>query len=156
VAEDIFETTLSAAAEKWDVITTDAFLTRFGAEDTKRVTSRWFDLLKPGGRLITTVRVHAKSPLARSPEDAVRDFADRARLRAERWRSFLGPSPEEIAGLAEVYARKMVSEDLGSEEDIEATLTSAGFDLHEARLAEVPGELHPTTYIEIVGRKPLS
>jgi predicted alpha/beta hydrolase family esterase len=135
--------------EAWDIIVTDAFLTRFSASDCDKIAKVWFRLLAPGGSLITTIRIHSRTPKGRDEDSAVRDFSLRANKRAERWQPFLDCSPEEIAAKAETYARRMVSSDLGSEVDVLKILEGAGFAVRSECLAEVPGELHPTTYLEV-------
>jgi hypothetical protein len=136
--------------ERYDVVCTDAFITRFAGTATDAVIAAWRDALKPGGWLITTARVHSRSPRALDAEDAVQDFRDRARQRAATWRPFLRRTPEQIADLAETYARRMVSNDLGSEDHIVSALRNGGMTIVEARLQPVPGEMGPTTYLELV------
>ncbi|MDO8609057.1 MAG: hypothetical protein Q7R95_00775, partial [bacterium] len=56
----------SPFAELFDVIATDAFLTRFSKEDRVKVLQIFYKALKPGGVLLTTVRnpkVGESSPL---------------------------------------------------------------------------------------------
>jgi hypothetical protein len=138
----------------WEIITTDAFMTRFSEEECHRVAKLWFGLLTPGGILVTTIRIHSRTPGGRDEESAARDFGVRAHKRAERWRPFLDSPPEQIAARAEVYARRMVSADLGSELDVLKMLEDVGFDVVDKQLAEVPGELHPTTYLEVACTRP--
>jgi SAM-dependent methyltransferase len=136
--------------ESWDLIVTDAFLTRFSAEEIAGVVGVWRELLRPGGELVTTVRIHSHTPQGRDEDSAIRDFALCARKRSERWQPFLARSQDEIAALAEIYAQRMMSTHIGSEAEIRQIVTNIGFDIHNERLAEVPGELHPTTYLELV------
>ncbi len=132
------------------VITSDAFLTRFQEPEISRVLSVWRILLKPGGTLVTTVRIHSLAMHARDEEDEIQDFADRARQRAERWRWFLRRTPEEIRDVAERYARRMSTYTLGSEEIILERFRQSGFRVESAELGAVPGELRPTTYLRLV------
>jgi SAM-dependent methyltransferase len=54
--EDIFATGLPPGS--FDLITSDAFLTRFATiEEKRRVIAQWSRLLRPGGRIVTTARV---------------------------------------------------------------------------------------------------
>jgi hypothetical protein len=155
VSEDIFSFGESASQRgAWDVITTDAFITRFTSEQCGRIVQLWFDLLTPGGTLVTTIRIHGRTAKGRDDETAAHDFGVRARKRAERWQPFLDCSPEQIAARAERYARRMVSSDLGSEVDVLQALEGVGFNVAKKQLAEVPGELHPTTYLEVVCVRP--
>jgi hypothetical protein len=137
-----------------DLICTDAFLTRFDKIDAKRILSIWHRLLKDGGRIVTTVRVHSKnSHGGRDIEVAIHDFRERGIQRANRWRSFLERSPNEIGQMAENYARKMHSENLGNKDDICNLFKDGGFILIRDGVVEVPGELFPTVYLEVVAEK---
>ncbi len=42
--------------KKYDLICSDAFLTRFSSDETKSVVNKWRQLLYDGGRVVTTVR----------------------------------------------------------------------------------------------------
>lgn len=150
VSEDVLAFAASdAQLESWDAIVTDAFLTRFSRDQTSEVAKAWHRLLRPGGQLITTIRIHTRTPHGRDENSAVRDFALRALKRAERWHSFLDRTPQEVATMAEAYARRMMSNNLGSETDVLAILETTGFKVANSAVAEVPGELHPTTYLEV-------
>jgi hypothetical protein len=149
--EDLFET--SAQAGAYDLICCDAFLTRFGPQETRKVVEAWAGLLRIGGSLVTTVRIHPRSARAREFDVAVRDFRERAEHRARRWRPFLKRSPAEIGVLAETYAARMKSNDLGGEEDVRAALSEGGFQIEFEELSEVPGELYPTTYLRLACMK---
>ena len=147
--EDIFHFEPGSDNAGFDILCTDAFLTRFTGVTPKKVLEKWFNLLKPGGRLVTTVRVHQQALTARDPEAAVRDFRDRAVERAKRWEPFLHKSAVEIGEAAEVYARTMQSHPIGDEAEIRSLLESSGFEIATAQLGEVPGELYPTIYLRL-------
>jgi hypothetical protein len=149
--DDLFAT--SAAQEAYDLICCDAFLTRFSSDETEKVVQAWARLLRPMGILVTTIRIHPRSARAREFDSAARDFRERAERRARRWRPFLKVSPAEIGVLAEEYAGRMKSNDLGTEEVIRDQLVASGFGIHFEELAEVPGELYPTTYLRLASRK---
>jgi hypothetical protein len=93
--------------------------------------------------------MHTLSSGARDLEAAVQDFRERAFQRAKRWRSFLRRSPNEIAQMAEVYARRMRSEDIGDEDEVCGLFEEHGFEITRRELREVPGELYPTVYLEL-------
>ncbi len=63
VADDIFRFA-SRTKQEYDVIITDAFLTRFSALETERVLGAWSGLLADNGEVITTIRAHAESQLS--------------------------------------------------------------------------------------------
>jgi len=133
----------------FDLLCSDAFLTRFPEDAVLRTLNAWRKLLRPGGSLVTTVRIHDRAEGIRNPEAAVRDFRDRAEQRAARWEPFLRASPSDIADLAEVYARKMTSHKLGDEQTVRNLIEHSGFEIIASELGRVPGELVPTVYLRL-------
>jgi hypothetical protein len=117
------------------------------------VLAAWSGLLKEGGHVVTTVRVHGLTNDARTVEEAIADFRDRALQRARRWEPFISKSSTEIAELAESYAHRMLSNRLGDERTIRDAFERAGFVIHRAELGHVPGELYPTVYLRIAAEK---
>ena len=98
----------------FDVVTSDAFLTRFPATVVAGVISGWAGVLKSEhSRIITTVRLHTATTIVREEEKAIRDFIARARGRLPRWRGFVRKAPAEVIALSEKYIRKMISNRLG-------------------------------------------
>lgn len=150
--EDLFDFS-NVPDESIDLICTDSFLTRFIKRDANRVLSIWHRLLKDGGKVITTVRVHPIMYQGRDIETAIHDFRERATQRAVRWGPFIKRSPNEIGQMAESYARKMRSENLGDKEDICRMFKDNGFIIIKDKLVDVLGELYPTKYIEVFGEK---
>jgi hypothetical protein len=134
----------------FDIICTDAFLTRFSGDDRSKVIERLFSLLKADGKLITTIRMHSRSDSGRTDEDAVHDFTERALILAERWMPFIRKTPSMIAELADVYAKKMKSHVFGDEVQICSALNNAGFKILEKQSESVPGELFPTVYLRLI------
>jgi ubiquinone/menaquinone biosynthesis C-methylase UbiE len=147
--QNIFE--FSALHENsMDIVVTDAFLTRFAYNETQKILNLWSHVLKHRGRVITTVRLHAKTPLARSEEEAIRDFKERAIQRFERWIPYLNITIDQIGEMSEDYARRMVSNKLGSEEEILDLIQASGFKILNHETSDVPGELYPTIYLRLV------
>lgn len=106
--------------ETFDMITTDAFITRFEPEQRVDLVKEWRRILKPGGRVVTTARL---SPGARSHKVVaskadVDDFVTRALQNVEEKRPWLRPMKNLISELAQAYATKITSYPLSSEEHI--------------------------------------
>jgi hypothetical protein len=139
---------------RYDVITTDGFLTRLEAQSAEEVVRAWHGQLAPGGTVITTVRIHPLDAPRGSMLDEVSDFALRARDRALRWRRYLKSQVNEITTAAQQYAVSMRSQDLGDVPKVLGMFTSAGFEIEDHSLQSVPGELRPATYLQIVARRP--
>lgn len=148
VTKDIIDF-LAQSDRSFDAIVTDAFLTRFQATDVRSVLAGWHGALRPGGRVITTVRCHAERVSGQDEEEAVRGFRSRAKSRWERWSPFIDLAPHEVADRAEVYARRMVSNPIGTQQEI-LDLISHDFNVSSSEIAGVPGELHPTSYIRMI------
>jgi len=131
---------------KFDVICTDAFLTRFNPNDGERVLRTWADLLRPHGRILTTIRVAPsdRTPSAQEP----RQFAKRA---AQAWadRGYESVVPcAEIEARALEYAHRMTSQPLGTKRQIVETLMR-WTDVEDVEVCQVEGELAPTEYLHV-------
>lgn len=136
-----------------DLICADAFLTRFPLDQAAVILQIWRGLLRPGGVVVTTVRIHDSTPPARDTEKLVLDFRSRATQRAIRWRPFIHVTPERLGQLAEAYARRMKSVVLGDVDHICTMFAGAGLEVAHHELATVPGELMPSRYLRIVARR---
>lgn len=141
--------------ETYDAIVTDAFLTRFSKAERSAVVALWVRSLRPGGCVITTVRVGSAPTIEKviARPDQVDLFRSRALEQAKRWQDFLPIPPEEIAIKAQRYAERMVSQPITSPDEIKAEFEQQGFIFRRFELAEVKGEMAPTTYIEMVAIK---
>lgn len=149
VARDI----MSYSPERpFDAIVTDAFLTRFSPVERPDVARHWHDILRPGGEIITTIRIEpglSRAFIQATPEQADA-FRRRALQEARRWHGFLAHPPEYIANRAQRYAERMTSYSMPSEGEARALLESVGFVVSEIQTVEVPGEMAGTKYVEVV------
>jgi len=139
----------------FDCIVTDAFLTRFPPAERTRIIQRWWTLLSADGRVITTVRLEKASDstsLRATPAQAD-SFRHRAIKEATKWADFLNLSPAEIGRRARRYAEQMTSYPVESSESLRRTFEDNGFVMDSLHVVEVPGELAPTIYAEVVARK---
>jgi len=147
---DIFDAP-SLLGKDFDIVTSDAFLTRFDSETVPRVVDTWSKLLRePGGIAVTTVRVHSAAVAVRDEETAIGDFVARARVRIPRWKQFVRKPVQELISATELYARRMVSNKIGNEHNIAELLESSGFTIRTKELGHVPGELYPTVYLRMI------
>jgi hypothetical protein len=151
LSDDVL-TYLSSTSERYDLVITDAFLTRFDKANANAVVDGWSKILMPQGRVITTVRVHSESESGQTAEEAIASFRERARIRWRRWAPFIDLRAVEVADRAEIYARRMISRPIGTQSEIN-DLLSKRFSVCYEELAQVPGELFPTKYIRTVSRK---
>jgi hypothetical protein len=136
----------------FDVIATDAFLTRFSSAARREVIRKWHDLLAPKGIVVTTVRIErglSKSSVQATPDQADA-FRRKALQEARRWQSFLSCPPERIANLAQRYAERMTSYSFSSEDEVRSLFQDAGLNVKTLIVVEVPGEMASTLYAEVV------
>ncbi|NGM14351.1 class I SAM-dependent methyltransferase [Verrucosispora sp. CWR15] len=142
---------------KYDLVVADAFLTRFDRGTATTVIDSWSALLRPGGTVVTTVRLHAGNewPSVDGQDnrhqvtDLVDDFELRFRERAASWRGLLQVQLEELSTAVRRYATRMVSHDLGDADDVRAAFGRRGFTLAETDVGEVDGELVRTKYLRL-------
>ncbi len=134
----------------YDIICSDAFLTRFTKKDAGRVANRWNSLLKKGGCVITTVRVHDHKTSTQNRERQIKEFIEKARERSVKVQEHIQYSPKKIAQMAEEYITRMKSSNLGTEEDILALFNQF---LVKYNISNVLGELERSKYLQIVAKK---
>jgi len=116
-------------AERFDFICTDGFFSRFPAARRPALVARWRELLRPGGRVITTNRLHPGRPDARTGFSAARSraFLDSVRGAIEEKRDALRVDPQALMQQAEIYAARHDTWPLASMEEVRATFEDAGF-----------------------------
>lgn len=138
-----------------DLITTDAFLTRFSPKDRLNIIQKWYDLLSPGGKIVTTVRVEPglTDESVGSTEEQIRAFKNKAKQEAKRWQGFLAHSIDDIANGAEKYAQRMRSYSIPSEDAVKDLFLDVGFDIDRFDCVNVRGEMKTTIYTEVVATK---
>jgi SAM-dependent methyltransferase len=144
---------------EFDLIATDAFLTRFSRDDVGRVLDNWRALLRPGGHVVTTVRLHPREARRRDdtisgvPQELVR-YTLRLRERALGWRGIIGIDLDALVAEANEYIKRITSTDIGDLDDIVGLIRRHGFQIvpgdSGVETADVDGELAPTVYARMV------
>ena len=142
--------------EKFDIICTDAFLTRFESGLVKSVITNWASRLKPDGKIINTVRIHdATSPrnLVAGTHDII-SFNDKVRTAYREYiknESSFPLSEEEILFLANRYIIRMYSNDIGDRSAITKLFKDCGLRFNEkTNIIQVSGEISETNYMQII------
>ncbi|MGW0505348.1 class I SAM-dependent methyltransferase [Micromonospora sp. NPDC003241] len=142
----------------FDLVVADAFLTRFARDAAATVIGSWSELLRPGGSVVTTVRLHHGNSWPDSDQemddrhrvsDLVDDFELRFRERAASWRGLLSVHLEELSAAVRQYATRMESYDLGDADEIRTAFGRGGFTLSDAGVGDVYGELVRTKYLRV-------
>jgi pimeloyl-ACP methyl ester carboxylesterase len=135
-----------------NVICADAFLTRFSISAVQDVISNWSYLLRPGGTVITTVRVHDHEKT--NFHDAIENYKRKAYLEIKKIPDVFDLDPHKFQDMAEEYANKMHSENLGDADCICSYFEKAGFLVKLRKIQDVSGELSPSKYVQLVFIKP--
>lgn len=139
----------------YDLIVTDAFLTRFNFNTRRKVVSHWGRLLSTGGLVITTVRIHgtASDTVSQANEDQIKEFKEKALIHAGKWRDFIPECIDTIGEKAEMYARRMQSYGIASTEEVIELFESNNFNIRCLDEVIVKGEMAATEYVDIVAEK---
>lgn len=134
----------------FDIICTDSFLTRFTKQDAKKVIKSWNKLLKEDGTIITTIREHSINDNTINKEKCIEEFSEKAKERCSKNQNHIQYSPNKIGKMAEEYARKMISNNLGNTKDILSMFNNYKVTYQENT---VLGEFYRTKYVELVAKK---
>lgn len=145
---------------KYDIICTDAFLTRFSSNETPSIVEKWRKLLKENGKIITTIRLLQSSSLKdRSFASQSVDINLFLKKVKERYRLFPKTSDcisiNELSFLAARYIIRIKSNPFKNIDDIKKLFLNSGLyvDDKESIVVEVPGEIRKTNYYCVVATK---
>jgi SAM-dependent methyltransferase len=120
---------------RFDLIVTDAFLTRFAPEPRRLVLNRWHRLLRPGGRVVTTAGFNpvATNGAPTRTRPAARAEFVRLVLAAAQTQDALGDAtPDTIESLATTYTSRLVTYPFASAAAVTDTFADAGFRVTES------------------------
>ncbi len=139
--------------DKYDIICTDAFLTRFIHYEVPSVLQKWRQLLKDKGKIVTTVRIHEVNK-TKNLFDITKDISSFMNKVKRRYEEYIKNekfpiSESELTYLAYRYIVRMKSNNLGNEENISKILNECGFK-HTPIVHTVEGEIEETRYLHIV------
>lgn len=149
VNEDIRGTSL--AKSSFDVIVTDAFLTRIPVVQTSAVVAEWAILLNQAGKIVTTVRIDGNTPRRWKPSpQEIEDFCKRAWDLSIQRSALVFPklAYEEIVGLARSYASEISSHPFASLDELTKLLHK--FRITYSNVVPTRGEFQATNYAQIV------
>lgn len=132
----------------FDIICTDAFLTRFNNEDANLVIDKWYNLLKIDGKIITTIRVHDMNE--KNDFRNIENFINKIKNNYEYYKDDIKIPLDELIKKAKVYANNMKSNNIGDEKNILKKFKKFDTDYN---VRKVVGELLETRYIELVALK---
>lgn len=138
---------------KFDLICTDAFLTRFTEPNVYNIISTWKKLLKPNGNIVTTVRVRENKRIKDShlsSDDLKMKYVEEACFRFEKWKHFLSISYTSFKDAVLHYVNHMSSSNLGSYEDVLQLINDCSGNIISYNFRITTGELEVTKYLEVV------
>ena len=128
-----------AAGAPFDAVCTHSFLVQFSPAERIRLLAKWWQLLRPGGAVITVTRVRATAGAQRvgfSPEQA-QAFRATVLGKAEAMRATLQVEPGELAHAAEIYMNGQRPWPVRSHAEIRQLFENCGFRVDE--LSDAPG-----------------
>lgn len=141
--------------DNFDLITSDAFLTRFAMEEKKQVLKVWEKSLVHNGKVVTTARIDdltSEGPVQPAVSQ-IQLFTERAKQLAELWQDFVRIESNALAQQAKLYAEKMVSWSFKNEDEIRNIFENAGLRIVRLNIVDVKGEMKPSKYAQIVAEK---
>ncbi len=145
------------AAQKYDIICADAFLTRFDRYSAKSILLKWKNHLKSNGRIITTIRIHeneTKSLLSATMN--ILNFNNKVKSRYSEFIKRNGSFPiteDLLLFLSNRYIIKMHSNAIGNKDEIIQLFNECDLTIDLATTSYVEGEVNPTEYLQIVAIK---
>lgn len=139
---------------KYDLICTDAFLTRFSKQQISDILKIWKTALRKNGKVLTTVRVYDEkyNHIDVPHNEKVAEFKQNAYARAVKWHN-INISPLTLSMRAEEYAKTMKSNKIGTQEEILKSFEDIGLRIIHLEEVEVSGELYLSKYLRIVAER---
>ena len=149
----------------FDLIVTHSFLQMMPATARETLVAKWRQVLRPGGKIVSTIRLKPEWTEAHVLPDAegVALFRENARREALKWQDVIGIEAQLLAEAAEKYVARLKNYSLRSEEELRALFTAAGFVFDRLDPVAVKGKVgHPqvgagtsqsATYAEFVARR---
>ena len=139
---------LNSINQKFDLICSDAFLTRFSKSDASKVLKEWYNALNPNGLIVTTVRCRS---LAEHENEHQKDkYIEECINRFQKWEGYFSISIKTFEDMVRQYVENMTSHNLGDKTDIFNMFKKQNFIISDlTTISDTPGEIGETTYCEI-------
>ena len=139
--------------QKFDIITTDAFLTRFPFSEKELIINKWSLLLSEKGTIITTVRIEENI----KQNDEIRTDSKmeiyKQEVESATTNSPLALQVEKIKNLAGEYISHIVSIPFTSNKEIKNIFSKFGLAIQISENVVVKGEVKPTTYFRLIASR---
>lgn len=126
----------------YDLLCTHSLLVKFSPVERAAVVAGWSSFLRPGGAVVSTVRIDPEISAATTAFAPGRDevFADLVvgEARKQGWR---GVSAEDLATEARRYAAGIASHPVASRQELVELLEAAGFEMAQLEIVHLPGRI---------------
>ena len=149
---------------RFDLIVTHSFLTSFAPASLARLMGRWFELLRPGGRVVTVVRVRPDGAARRFTAEGAGRLAEEVQLRAPACPAAAAIPADRLADAVHRYATSRPgSHPFRALEEVTTPFLAAGFGLREASLQDAiprvrgiegPGLARDGSYACVIAARP--
>jgi len=137
--------------EPFDLIAAHSFFSHVADADRPRLVQRWYDLLRPGGALVTVHGIYATDDqLARAQATRAQTYRDRVDRLDEAACASLGVDRRTVRAWVDAGIAHMQHRPVRSVEDLRGLFERQGFRL--ARLAVVPGAT--ASRVSLVAERP--
>lgn len=150
-------------AARFDVICTHSFLSQFPGEARPQLLTRWREMLRPGGKVVTTTRITpavAAGDRLRFTDEQADQFCAGVAAAARRDGAGLDLSAEQLVVAARRFAEQTVAHPTPSVADVVTLFHRGGWRLDRLNVRRVgpgavqdgsgPGTTQPALYAEIV------
>ncbi len=137
----------------FDIVLTDAFLTRFPEYQCEKIVAEWHRILKPGGIVATSIKIDptVKTLPQRADSRTVEYYINKASKKLAENSILLKPLERAILEKAELYSQKITSYPFGNIDQIKELFLKFDADIN---LAQTDGELvERTNYARVLARK---
>ncbi|MBT5040130.1 MAG: class I SAM-dependent methyltransferase [Rhodospirillaceae bacterium] len=132
--------------KRFDLIVTHSFLPMLPAAARQALMTKWRQVLRPGGKVVTTTRINPDWTEAQiKPDDErVTAFRESARREALKWHDVNDIDTDQLAEAAGNYIRRRKHYSLRSESELRTLFNEADFAFDRFDLVAVKGKFSPS------------
>lgn len=139
--------------QRFDIITTDAFLTRFPFEEKALIIKKWSSVLTEKGKIVTTVRIEDNIKQNEEIRTDSKKEIYRQEVESVTTNSTLANQVQKIKDLAGEYISHIVSIPFTSNDEIANLFLKFGLAIKLGENVIVKGEVKPTKYFRLIADK---
>lgn len=151
------------SAAQYDVITTHSLLGQFAPGLRSALFRKWFDLLRPGGRVVTVNRIRSDLSSTSFALDAIEQLADEVSARCRHVAAFKDVDIDEVRAAVRAYAQTRRTNPVHSTEEIIDLCRAAGLTVlcaderyPEIGVPDIVGPAIPADapYLHLIAQRP--